>query len=284
MVRVVEEEPQAQKQLDILFFALKLPVPIDGKPVLFGGFNRDGTPVATVETGKLARSNAANAGKSPGDIYAENGRRPLPFPFSDAEASLTPNILSFKEMAQPVDNQDRRQEFVQDLVTISGVNERGSLSFIQIPELDLLNAILVGEMSWKFRGTTLHSLLIPDHELGQLHAMVFNPEGKSSNELAYRTFLLRVMDVLIKIDRAQNPPDQKGYNTLITAAAQKLREIYIASKQPIQGAEKIMLDLGFIANEDKTAQQLLQEMTLPQMRKVIEVFHTEVSKRFEAGR
>lgn len=248
-------------------------MPGQGGP-LYVGWGLDGHPVLTTNS-RLLTQNAH-------DMLS--GNVAIPFPFDADQASFTPQALEFAEMAQPIDNPDEGRNFTEDVVSVSCTNGKGSVQFIQIKELTLLDAIMRGQLEWQIGGVRSYSLIVPNTDTGTLDFVLFSPGDASSNELAYRTFLLKTIKTLATIDRKQIPPDQKGYMDVLRAAVANLEEKARSRQSPVGGVTKIMGDLGILQEvEVKTTNQLAY-LSVNQLRYIIQKCQEVVSRSFVTGK
>lgn len=275
MVRIVEQEPaQSNKPLEYVFAAVQMPSPRGRAQNIFVGWATDGRPTLTANTRLL----------TPNAHEMLSGNVMTPFPFDAAQARFTPQAYEFAEMAQPIDNPDRGRQFTEDIVSISGTDGAGAVKFLQIEELDLLDAIMRGQIDWNIGGVKSYTLLIPDIQTETNNFMLFSPGDQPSNDMTYRTFLLKTIKTLTTIDRRQSPPDQKGYMAVLRAVVANLEAKAAARKAEKSGLERIALDLGIMQEAESGASNQLAYLNVDQLRYVIGKFQEVVTQSFIDGK
>jgi len=270
---IEQEKDQSNKQLDYVFGVIQKPASRGQKFII--GWDGDGNP----SVGVTANERGAITQKG----YETRGRNAvLEFPLGSDVSTLTPKAFEFLEMSKPIDNRDSGNQFTEDVVNIACANGIGATSFLPVKELTLLNAIMGGQITWNIGNTPSYSLMIPDQDAGTLNFVLFSPGNNPSNELMYRTFLLRVIKTLATIDRNQVPPDQKGYMDVIRAVIQKLEEKTAGDRAHANPLEKIKVDLGML--EEAKGAALLSTLPVDDLRIVIKNFKTVVEESFTNGR
>lgn len=275
-----EGQTEPTKRIDFLFASVQMPGERGRGPYIFAGWNADESPVLTVA--RNARE-AMLGNEAFGDLDANP---PVAFMYGEEVRGYTPRVLEFREIGQSVDNRDTRTRFVEDMITITGVDTNGDIQFPQIKELTLLDAILRGQITSKFNGSDSYTVCVPDDETQSLYFVLFKPPADAaSNEFIYRRFLLRVIKSLVELDHHQQPPDQKGYIHVMQAVAAKLLEQQqTRNDQSMTPEKKLLIEIGLEGKEEKTAQQLIAQASVVRLRYIVELLLQSAQTTFTAGR
>ncbi|QQG41827.1 MAG: hypothetical protein HYV90_00745 [Candidatus Woesebacteria bacterium] len=261
MANIEIETRQPNRQLNYVFGLVQVAGRGGRGQILHFGWDEAGYP--TVVTNR--RLLTSNAGEM------ERGVDPQPLTLTTEELSFTPVAFDFTEMSRPIDNRDNGNQFSEDVLSLACVNTSGEIEIIEVEELDLLKAILEKQINWGSGESESYSLIIPQSESQRLSIILFDPAGNPSNELAYRSFLLKVINALSEIDEKQNVADQKGYSDLVTNAIADAELNKIGDSADGRGK---------IANpSDRIAY-----LNLVQLRYLIQRFYDEASESFANGR
>lgn len=271
-MRIEEEKDQSNKQLDFVFGVVEKPAS-RGQKFIFG-WDGDGNPslwVTAREADAITRTGYNTRGAN----------AVLEFPLDREVVAYTPKMFEFMEMSKPLDNADRGNDFTEDVVNIACANGIGATSFLAVKELTLLDSIMKGQVEWSIGEVPSYSLIIPDAETQTLNFVLFSPGNEASNELSYRTFLLGVIKTLAKIDREQNPPDQKGYMDVVREAVRVLEE-KAARERSASPIDKIRMDLRLL-NEARGAERLMF-LGVDELRLILQNYQVVAEESFAAGR
>jgi len=272
MVRVETEQNRINEPVEYVFGAVQWPRGGRGSSLYFG-WDAKGYPRLTTE-GRMLTSRGR-------DMLSGNSL--TPFPFDAGVSGYTPKVFEFAEMPQPIDNLDDGNRFTEDVVNIACFDETGAVKFIGVKELTLLDAVIRGQINWMIGGKESYSLMIPDAETNSLNIILFGPEGNPTNELSYRTFLLKTIRTLALIDRKQIPPDQKGYMDVLRAVIRDLNS-KAASRDNTGAITKIATDLGILEESDASGSGRIAYLSVNQFRYVIEKYHEVVGQSFATGK
>lgn len=261
------------RELSLEYVFGRIRVPGGGGDV-FIGWNTEGYPALVRGARKIT----------------EYGRRmiadrdALAFPLDSSVAEYTPVALEFAQVGAAKDNQDRGLEFTEDVVNIACTDGQGRVKWVSVKELTLLDSILNGQITWQIGGENFYSVIIPVEENQTLNFILFSPGQESSNELAYRTFLLQVIKSLTELDGKQNPPDQKGYKDVIRAVVAKLED-RVRQRDANQGGIKaIAMRLGVLEEIRGVGAQELKYLPLEDLREILRVSQTTVEESFRQGK
>lgn len=270
-----EIRDQSNKSLDYVFGVIQKPGS-RGQNFIFG-WDGDGNPSLAVKT--LAQEGSAITRKG----HDTRGRNTVvAFPLDRELAGLAPKAFEFLEMAKPIDNRDAGTQFTEDVVNIACANGIGATSFLAVKELTLLKSIMDSQVTWQIGDHPSYSLIIPDQDAGTLNFVLFSPGSNPSNELTYRTFLLRVIKTLAVIDRNQNPPDQKGYVYVVQEVVRTLEELAQRERSQASPLQKIQMEMGLL--DEIRGVALLNTLPVDKLRIVLREFKKVAEQSFAAGR
>jgi hypothetical protein len=207
--------------------------------MVFIGWDEDGRPLALRETFVLGRklscldensmenfrrSKAINIGEQ--DEYEAINRL--------FESDLPIVAVNFKSVGKPFDRPDKGNQKTQDQMIINVAGFEGNMFPIQMDEIDFLDSVINGQISWDnlnpdtrinsdrdvIRSSTMYSLTFsgesPDGKQVQYVVLCPNPMpfGDETNDDAFKLFLFRSFLKLVKIDQNQPEEGKKGYEQI----------------------------------------------------------------------
>lgn len=219
MLEPVKEDLRQTLNIERLCAAVRMPGYTRGT-VLFIGWDIDGKAVATTENTIL--SEQAKISFSIAKTVA--------FPYDREMASLPLEPVEFIGTSKPFDDRsdlDDDTPLTQDTLTYWVTKGGGDSEQIRIKELDMLQAILSGQVVWQdfnensmasqdtVPGLNMYNVFLPiqkDSSESVMYILTFrSPMKNESNGSMYKQFLIQTLKTLAKIDLDQPPEKRKGY-------------------------------------------------------------------------
>lgn len=188
--------------------------------VLFIGWDKDGKSVVGSENTTLSEQAKTSY----------NIAKAVSFPYDRDMASLPLEPVEFIGSSKPFDDRSDLKvdtPLTQDTLTYWVTKGGGNSEQIQVKELDMLNAILSGQVVWQdfnenstssqdtVKGLSMYNIFFPsqkENDGNVMYVLSFrSPMKNESNESMYKQFLIQTLKTLAKIDSDQPVDKRKGY-------------------------------------------------------------------------
>lgn len=218
-IEATSKEADVQSQsIDRLCAAVRMPGYGRGN-ILFVGWDSFGTLKATTDRSALSEQAETNF----------NITKAVSYPYGREEADLPLVPVEFVGVSKIYDRSDDGDNLTQDVLFYWISKAAGQSEQIQVSELDILKAIIDGQVVWEdfnedsissastdtVTGQNMYTLFLPasDQEgKNVMYLMSFRPPMKNeSNESMFRQFLIQTLTSLAKTDANQPGDHRKGY-------------------------------------------------------------------------